>query len=278
MTDLGVDFIYAGQTPILFMLPNGVKAIYDFGTWQKITDKLNSYPLYTADALQNGITVYSQTLNFIQLKTNQLTAANLSRIQALPHAVCILQNEQVMGVPDLRNACIQLQLAGIHQPIIFHNSVVASDAEDAMLKHATLVGTLCIEGFGDGVMLSDNTLSYREQNEVAFGILQAARARITKTEYISCPSCGRTLFDLQDTTALIRKHTDHLKGVKIAIMGCIVNGPGEMADADYGYVGSGPGKITLYKGKEVVKKGVNKETAVNELIELIKQDGNWIER
>ncbi|MFN9582426.1 MAG: flavodoxin-dependent (E)-4-hydroxy-3-methylbut-2-enyl-diphosphate synthase, partial [Bacteroidota bacterium] len=107
---------------------------------------------------------------------------------------------------------------------------------------------------------------------------QAARARITKTEYISCPSCGRTLFDLQETTALIRKHTDHLKGIKIAVMGCIVNGPGEMADADYGYVGSGLGKITLYRGKEVVKKGVNKETAVQELIGLIREDGNWLER
>jgi (E)-4-hydroxy-3-methylbut-2-enyl-diphosphate synthase len=114
-------------------------------------------------------------------------------------------------------------------------------------------------------------------NETAFGILQATRTRITKTEYISCPSCGRTLFDLQETTALIRKRTDHLKGVKIGIMGCIVNGPGEMADADYGYVGSGKGKITLYKGKEVVKRGVPSENAVDELISLIQQDGNWID-
>jgi (E)-4-hydroxy-3-methylbut-2-enyl-diphosphate synthase len=114
-------------------------------------------------------------------------------------------------------------------------------------------------------------------NDTAFGILQATRTRITKTEYISCPSCGRTLFDLQETTALIRKRTDHLKGVKIGIMGCIVNGPGEMADADYGYVGSGKGKITLYKGKEVVKRGVPSEDAVDELINLIRNDGNWIE-
>ena len=114
-------------------------------------------------------------------------------------------------------------------------------------------------------------------NETAFGILQATRTRITKTEYISCPSCGRTLFDLQETTALIRKRTDHLKGVKIGIMGCIVNGPGEMADADYGYVGSGKGKITLYKGKEVVKRGVPSQDAVDELINLIRQDGNWID-
>ncbi len=114
-------------------------------------------------------------------------------------------------------------------------------------------------------------------NNTAFSILQATRTRISKTEYISCPSCGRTLFDLQETTAKIRSFTHHLKGVKIAIMGCIVNGPGEMADADFGYVGSGPGKITLYKGKEVVKRNVDSEVAVHELIEFLKENGAWIE-
>jgi (E)-4-hydroxy-3-methylbut-2-enyl-diphosphate synthase len=117
----------------------------------------------------------------------------------------------------------------------------------------------------------------KTRNSVSFGILQAARTRMSKTEYISCPSCGRTLFDLQETTAMIRKRTDHLKGVKIGIMGCIVNGPGEMADADYGYVGSGVGKITLYKGQDVVKRNVPSENAVDELIDIIRQDGNWIE-
>jgi len=112
-------------------------------------------------------------------------------------------------------------------------------------------------------------------NSISFGILQATRTRISKTEYISCPSCGRTLFDLQETTARVREKTNHLKGVKIAIMGCIVNGPGEMADADYGYVGSGPGKITLYKGKEVIKRSINSDIAVNELVELIKSGGDW---
>ena len=115
-------------------------------------------------------------------------------------------------------------------------------------------------------------------NSTAFGILQATRSRISKTEYISCPSCGRTLFDLQETTQKIRERTDHLKGIKIGIMGCIVNGPGEMADADYGYVGTGVGKISLYKGKEVVKKNVTSETAVDELIDLIKEHGDWVEK
>ena len=114
-------------------------------------------------------------------------------------------------------------------------------------------------------------------NSISFGILQATRTRISKTEYISCPSCGRTLFDLQETTAKIRAVTNHLKGVKIAIMGCIVNGPGEMADADFGYVGSGIGKITLYKNKEVVKRNIDSEVAVDELVNLLKEHGAWVE-
>ena len=114
-------------------------------------------------------------------------------------------------------------------------------------------------------------------NNTSFSILQATRTRISKTEYISCPSCGRTLFDLQETTARIRAVTHHLKGVKIAIMGCIVNGPGEMADADFGYVGSGPGKITLYKGKDIVKRSVNSDIAVDELINILKENGAWID-
>ncbi len=150
--------------------------------------------------------------------------------------------------------------------------------EQLMMYAATDMGGLLIDGLGDGVMLSTKKQQQvKFHNDTLFGILQAARTRITKTEYISCPSCGRTLFDLQETTAMIRKRTDHLKGVKIAIMGCIVNGPGEMADADFGYVGSGKGKITLYKGKEVVKRGVPSEKALDELIELIKENGMWNE-
>ena len=120
-------------------------------------------------------------------------------------------------------------------------------------------------------------INYNKLNSLSFKILQAARVRVTSTDFISCPSCGRTLFDLQKTTAMIREKTDHLKGLKIGIMGCIVNGPGEMADADYGYVGSGKDKITLYRGQEVVKRAINYEDGVNELIELIKDDGNWID-
>ena len=146
-----------------------------------------------------------------------------------------------------------------------------------------LLGVFVIEnGNGHGepafeMLIQTMEIPMQRVNSTAFGILQATRTRISKTEYISCPSCGRTLFDLQETTAKIRSRTSHLKGVKIGIMGCIVNGPGEMADADYGYVGTGPGKITLYKEKDVVKKNVPEEQAVEELISLIKEHGDWVE-
>jgi (E)-4-hydroxy-3-methylbut-2-enyl-diphosphate synthase len=141
------------------------------------------------------------------------------------------------------------------------------------------LGSHLIDGMGDGVWLKSTNCGSRDFiNKTLFGTLQASRTRISKTEYISCPSCGRTLFDLQETTQRIRKVTDHLKGVKIGIMGCIVNGPGEMADADYGYVGTGVGKITLYKGKEVVKRNIDSEFAVEALIDLIKENGDWVER
>lgn len=172
-------------------------------------------------------------------------------------------------------------------PIVVQVSYPRLETDQVMLFPATDVGGLLIDGLGDGIMLGlgaysgdlrDDVLAQvKVHNAVSFGVLQAARTRMSKTEYISCPSCGRTLFDLQETTAMIRKRTDHLKGVKIGIMGCIVNGPGEMADADYGYVGSGKGKITLYKGKEVMKKSVPSEKAVDELIEIIRKDGQWIE-
>jgi (E)-4-hydroxy-3-methylbut-2-enyl-diphosphate synthase len=274
MKDLGADYIYAGSLPIDFMLPNGLKGLYDAEYWKVLPDKTNNFPMYRATNFLSE-KIFSQTLNVIMLSTDELSDEVQKKLATVPNAVLLLSASSIHTVPDLRNAIIRLNIAGIDVPIILHSVVLSDDTEQTMLYHATNAGAMFIDGMGDGIMISSPSIDAKVLNEVSFGILQAARARITKTEYISCPSCGRTLFDLQETTALIRKHTDHLKGIKIAIMGCIVNGPGEMADADYGYVGSGPGKITLYKGKEVVKKGVNKETAVQELIQLIKDDGNW---
>lgn len=190
---------------------------------------------------------------------------------------------------------MQFAELGITQPVILSCLSAHHTPDEHLIHFSTETGALLLDGMGDGI-----ALGYRGEvklenpqvkgrtylpvkdihqftNNTAFSILQATRTRISKTEYISCPSCGRTLFDLQETTAKIRSVTNHLKGVKIAIMGCIVNGPGEMADADFGYVGSGPGKITLYRGKEVVKKSVDSEVAVEELIQLLKDSNAWVE-
>ena len=182
---------------------------------------------------------------------------------------------------------------GINCPVVLQAIPEGDTPDKHLIKLATDTGGLLLDGMGDGILLQNSSplettrvsgrtyleVQNNEQflNNTAFSILQATRTRISKTEYISCPSCGRTLFDLQETTAKIRAATHHLKGVKIAIMGCIVNGPGEMADADFGYVGSGPGKITLYKGKEVVKRNVPSETAVDELILLLKEHDAWVD-
>jgi (E)-4-hydroxy-3-methylbut-2-enyl-diphosphate synthase len=196
-------------------------------------------------------------------------------------------------MPSVRKFIIDLMNEGIKNPVIL--AVESHDAtiDEQLIHFSTEAGALFLDGMGDGIWLMNDPSKLVNQkvsgrtylqtnnnnqfvNNTSFSILQATRTRISKTEYISCPSCGRTLFDLQETTAKIRSVTNHLKGVKIAIMGCIVNGPGEMADADFGYVGSGPGKITLYRGKEVVKKSVNSEVAVDELINLLKESGAWV--
>jgi (E)-4-hydroxy-3-methylbut-2-enyl-diphosphate synthase len=281
MSDLGADFVYLGNKSLSFMLPMGLKAIYDAKKWNLLLDKTNAFPLLEpSEFLSNPI--LSSTLNFLLIDCNDLENQDLlAKIKTQKNIVLILQSHNSATMPDLRNAFGILEEQEILCPVVIglsENHVNTEESLDlTMLFSATDAGSLLTDGFGDGLFFVKSTQDKKRLNEISFGILQAARARISKTEYISCPSCGRTLFDLQETTAMIRKRTDHLKGVKIAIMGCIVNGPGEMADADYGYVGSGPGKITLYKGKEVVKKSVNSAEAVDELIELIKSDGNWLE-
>ncbi|RZM08861.1 MAG: 1-hydroxy-2-methyl-2-(E)-butenyl 4-diphosphate synthase, partial [Pedobacter sp.] len=191
--------------------------------------------------------------------------------------VIVLETAELHGMAAQRAFFVNMMRSGIQLPVIIKRSYDDLSADDLMLYPATDLGALFTDGLGDGVWISAPGINLSLINSTSFGILQATRTRISKTEYISCPSCGRTLFDLQETTQLIRSRTDHLKGIKIGIMGCIVNGPGEMADADYGYVGTGPDKITLYRGKEVVKKNVNSARALDDLIELIREDGNWIE-
>lgn len=280
MTDMGADFIYLENNKANFMLPMGLKAIYNAATWNLITDKTNAFPLFTFnDLLQNNhLKANSSTLNFVQLKVNDITENLLANANKMKNVVLIIESDLPNPMTELRSIFFKLNNWNIKNPVVLmHNYNNLTDEEEFMLHAATDFGALLIDGFGDGLLMTANNMKRERINQIAFGILQAARTRISKTEYISCPSCGRTLFDLQETTAMIRKRTDHLKGIKIAIMGCIVNGPGEMADADYGYVGSGVDKITLYKGKEVVKKSVASNNAVNELINLIKENGDWVD-
>lgn len=165
--------------------------------------------------------------------------------------------------------------AGGRNPFILHMAYDVKDAEDLQVRAGVDLGSMLLNGYGNGLWLEAPALDSKTVEATALGILQAARLRMSKTEFISCPSCGRTLFDLQETLREVKAATSHLKGLKIGVMGCIVNGPGEMADADYGYVGAGPGRISLYKSKELVKKNLPRENAVEELIALIKENGDW---
>jgi (E)-4-hydroxy-3-methylbut-2-enyl-diphosphate synthase len=285
MNDLGCDFIYSGANPIPFMLPNGMKEIQDYSVWKAEGDQLNKFPLFQLLDYQEATQIH-QELNFLAVSTENIHQA-ISFVGGRKDTVLLMSSSNAHGMPDLRRAFAALLEAKCTVPVVVQVSYPAHTADQTMLYAATDVGGLLVDGLGDGIVISLTTEPSHDRkqvleqiklhNSVSFGVLQAARTRMSKTEYISCPSCGRTLFDLQETTAMIRKRTDHLKGVKIGIMGCIVNGPGEMADADYGYVGSGKGKITLYKGKEVVKRSVASEKAVDELINIIREDGKWLE-
>jgi (E)-4-hydroxy-3-methylbut-2-enyl-diphosphate synthase len=285
MNDQGCDFVYSGANPIPFMLPNGMKEIQNFSVWQNAIDSVNKFPLFTLEEFKIAGRFHSE-LNFLEIFDTEMEAA-IPLVSVRKDVVLILKTDNTHSMPALRRAFVSLLEAKSDVPAILKVSYPDQSADSTTLYAATDVGGLLIDGLGDGIFISlekeaDHTRQeildqIKLHNSVSFGVLQAARTRMSKTEYISCPSCGRTLFDLQETTAMIRKRTDHLKGVKIGIMGCIVNGPGEMADADYGYVGSGKGKITLYKGKEVMKKSVPSEKAVDELINIIKEDGMWNE-
>ena len=284
MNDLGADYIYTGENTIDFMLPNGLKQIMPYKLWKEHAGRKNIFPLLTVSEWQSA-DITHQTLNFIQVDAAQMDTGILDKAREDKSVVFMLSTDNAHAYAAMRRFFFELMNQQLDVPVVIQRSYKELNKDELRLFAATDMGGLLIDGMGDGVWLEPLAAGDREEllsnlkvaNTTCFGILQAARTRITKTEYISCPSCGRTLFDLQETTAMIRKRTDHLKGIKIGIMGCIVNGPGEMADADYGYVGSGKGKITLYKGKDVMKRGISSEKALDELIEIIKEDGNWIE-
>jgi (E)-4-hydroxy-3-methylbut-2-enyl-diphosphate synthase len=305
ISDTAADYVFTGHNLLNFSLPGTLKVIVYPAAWLQIEDKSTYFPIYD----QRGYIeaeAKSSSLNFVMVDCFPAEIPYLTDMEFLdeigndPTVVFCLSSTNKNAMQSVRRMFIELMNRDIKNPAIITVDSFWRTADEHLIHYATEAGALLLDGMGDGVCFGMTGESYKLQaasyqqvsgrnylqsgtveqfiNNTAFSILQATRTRISKTEYISCPSCGRTLFDLQETTAKIRAVTNHLKGVKIAIMGCIVNGPGEMADADFGYVGSGPGRITLYKGKEIVKRNVPNEVAVDELINLLKENAAWVEK
>ena len=273
--DISPDYLYVGDKNIkIDDLKYNLILDYDYWLSQKKNDSY--YPLLNLNEFKNlDSGRLSEKLNFLLIYTSDIK--DISTIAIPKNFVLILRSQNDHFMPDMRSFFMSLN---INNPVILSQSYELDYSDKLIIHSSTDIGGLFIQGYGDGIFLTNKSQRLEEIkkiNNLSFRILQAARVRVTSTDFISCPSCGRTLFDLQETTAMIRERTDHLKGLKIGIMGCIVNGPGEMADADYGYVGSGKDKITLYRGQEVVKRGINFKYGVDELVNLIKEDGNWIE-
>lgn len=301
--DAAADYIFTGHNLLDFELPGTLKVIVYPAAWNLANDKTKYFPIHDITAFKES-EWKSDHLNFVMLDcfsdaTNINDFTSLTDIANNNTVVLCLSSTNKHAMPAVRRMLMELLNRDIKNPVVLICDSNWQTADEHLIHYATECGALLLDGFGDGICLGMTKESYKLQaasyknasgrnylnnqtaeqfiNNTAFSILQATRTRISKTEYISCPSCGRTLFDLQETTAKIRSVTNHLKGVKIAIMGCIVNGPGEMADADFGYVGSGVGKITLYKGKEIVKRNVDSAIAVDELINLLKENEAWVE-
>jgi (E)-4-hydroxy-3-methylbut-2-enyl-diphosphate synthase len=271
LQDLAADYVYIGENTLDFEVPGTLGVLVDFSVWKNNYEKkAGYYPLLQKNDLAS---VNREQRAFLELECSESFPSELNEY---PNLVLVLKTKYSNKTQLFRKVYVELLNQKLGIPVILKVENHSADVETFQLYVSSDCGSLFIDGFGDGIWLTGNQPNTLI-NSTAFGILQATRTRISKTEYISCPSCGRTLFDLQETTAKIRERTSHLKGIKIGIMGCIVNGPGEMADADYGYVGTGPGKINLYKEKTVVRKNVAEDEAVQALIDLIKEHGDWVE-
>ncbi|MGE8430104.1 MAG: (E)-4-hydroxy-3-methylbut-2-enyl-diphosphate synthase [Sphingobacterium sp.] len=290
MGEQSVDFVYLADSLPAFTMPANLKQIYNYNTWSKLTDQTNIHPLFTLEEFVKSDNK-DKVLNMVKICNSDLLTPLFESLQLDKTVVFIVETDYLHGMADQRQFFRNLQEIGIDNPVIIKRSYLAEDFSGPIgdfmnpeepiskiqLYASTDLGALLIDGLGSGIWIDSPATALENIASLSFGILQATRSRISKTEYISCPSCGRTLFDLQETTQMIRSRTNHLKGLKIGIMGCIVNGPGEMADADYGYVGAGPDKVTLYRGQQVVKKNVSSAHALDELIKIIQDDGLWIE-
>lgn len=272
LDDMACDAFYIGKHTPDFDIPGTLQLWQDFDTWQHVGPRERVLPVLTP---KQWIADRPSTAHVLHASTTDLSAELLNALHGNPNALLALSSDHPHTMADLRAGMFKLMGAGLELPVVFWNRYT-EDEDHFQLYAAADFGALLLDGLGDGLMATAPNVPLQRVNHTLFGVLQATRMRISRTEYISCPSCGRTLFDLQETTARIRERTDHLKGIKIGIMGCIVNGPGEMADADYGYVGTGPGKITLYKEKEVVRRNVPEDDAVDALIDLIREHGDWV--
>src|SRR6201996_6280766 len=296
MGEQSVDFVYLADQLPSFTFPGNLKQLYNYRTWQKLADKTMCHPVFGLSEYINAED-RSSALNLVRIKPADIDSEEFGLLPLDKSLVFVLETDALHGMADQRSFFFKMEEIELDVPVIVkrsykfesespevgksgsnhlttHNSQLTTNLQ---LYSATDIGALLVDGFGDGIWIDAPGMDTKTITSTAFGILQATRSRISKTEYISCPSCGRTLFDLMITTQMIRSRTSHLKGLKIGIMGCIVNGPGEMADADYGYVGSGTDKVTLYRGKEAVKKNINSANALDELINIIREDGNWLE-
>lgn len=215
--------------------------------------------------------------NILIFNADKFSAEHLESEYNFDNTIIILESNGDNPVGAWRKAFYLLRSNGIENPLILSRTYNETDLDSLRIKASVDFGTIMLDDWASGLLIEDLNFDANELLNISLGVLQASRLRMSKTEYISCPGCGRTLFALQDTIASIKAATFHIKGIKIGIMGCIVNGPGEMADADYGYVGSVPGKIDLYKGQECILKAVPQESAVETLIQLIKDNGDWVE-
>lgn len=267
------DYIYVGnKVPDNF--PKGMKSIVDFENWEQ---KIDNFPLFTVDSIDK-IEDCKSEVRFLRLSYPELSERVIAFLKVVPKVVVILTTDHINRVGEQRAFFHTLLNAECCVPVVLQNSYTEDEAEDIQIKGGMDFGTVLLDGFGNGIMMSnEGKIDILDIDAYSFGILQAARVRTSKTEFISCPGCGRTLFDLQTTVALVQKHFSHLKHLKIGVMGCIVNGVGEMADADYGYVGAEHGKISLYRKKQLVEKNIPQAEAVEHLIQLIKDHGDWIE-
>lgn len=269
--DLMPDYIYIGsEDPD--NLPDTFQLLVDAHVWKP--GKANAYPVFIASDMKI-LSQYDSAIKFVRMQLSDLTDARIEQLKTAANVVVLLGSLHQNPVGEIRAFMHRLMRANCKVPVVICHTYRDEQLEDLQIKAAADMGALLLDGFADGIMISNEACEQKAIDSAMFGILQATRLRVSKTEYISCPSCGRTLFDLQHTIAKVKEATSHLKGLKIGIMGCIVNGPGEMADADYGYVGAGRGKVSLYKGKSCIAMNIPEDEAVDRLVALIKENGDW---